>query len=490
MTGRTYRLEPRDATGIFLGLGAAECALLGSGMVATLLLRLGGAPILLSAAPALATSGLAKLRLGGHPLYHWLPLVLQWSSTGFTGRRRWRGPLPLLPLAGERGRPAEMPAVLRGIDIVEVPHDGRRLAAVRERRGARLTAVIAVGPMGFAGTDPAAQEALLAGWGEALANAAGTGSAVVQVGWSYNARPGALSEHRGWLESRLDTGQDTDADYASLVDEVAAFATAHETHVWITVSGTSIAGRGKPLDKAAAQLPTAVESLVTILGDAGLDVGQPLAVHGLWNLLRKRCDPFDRAEGGDAAGLAERMGLLGQHNGRPLAVDPAWSELRMDGAWHRTYWIETWPRRPMPADWLAGFLTSLRCATLTVVHRPIDPARSHRRIEGQLVKLSAHRARKEEKARRVTEADRRTEEAAQELEAELTSGYAELLYLGLVDVAAATVEDLDNRSHEVELAARAAQLGLRVLHGRQDVAWAASLPFGLTEPGALDLMGL
>jgi hypothetical protein len=33
-------------------------------------------------------------------------------------------------------------------------------------------------------------------------------------------------------------------------------------------------------------------------------------------------------------------------------------------------------------------------------------------------------------------------------------------------------------------------MGLRVLHGRQDVAWAASLPFGLAEPGLLEVAGL
>jgi hypothetical protein len=31
---------------------------------------------------------------------------------------------------------------------------------------------------------------------------------------------------------------------------------------------------------------------------------------------------------------------------------------------------------------------------------------------------------------------------------------------------------------------------LRVLHGRQDVAWAAALPFGLVEPGLLEVMGV
>jgi hypothetical protein len=89
----------------------------------------------------------------------------------------------------------------------------------------------------------------------------------------------------------------------------------------------------------------------------------------------------------------------------------------------------------------------------------------------------------------VTEVELRTEQAVHELESELASGYLETLYLGLVCVTAPTIEDLDVRCQTVEQAARAAQMGLRLLHGRQDVAWAATLPLGLVEPGALELMG-
>lgn len=127
---------------------------------------------------------------------------------------------------------------------------------------------------------------------------------------------------------------------------------------------------------------------------------------------------------------------------------------------------------------------------MTVLYRPVDPERSRRRVDGQLVKLSAHRARKEDKARRVTETDRRTEQAAHDLEAELAAGYAEMLYLGLVCVSAPTRDGLEAECRAVEHGARAAQLGLRVLHGRQDRAWAAALPFGLASPDLSDEVGL
>jgi hypothetical protein len=171
-------------------------------------------------------------------------------------------------------------------------------------------------------------------------------------------------------------------------------------------------------------------------------------------------------------------------------METAWSSVRIDGAFHRAYWVESWPRRPVPAGWLQGFLAGGESMVMTVVHRPVDPARSDRRIDSQLVKLGAHRARKEQKSRRVTEADRRAEQAMQDLESELASGYGETVYLGLITVTAPSLAELEDQCRVVEQAARSAQLGLRVLHGRQDVAWAASLPLGLTEPGPLELVGL
>jgi hypothetical protein len=238
-----------------------------------------------------------------------------------------------------------------------------------------------------------------------------------------------------------------------------------------------------------------VDDVRGALTDAGVEVGEPLAVADLWRLLRRRVDPEAVVHAGAGAGardrgsLAARMGLVGAEVG-PLALDVSWNAVRIDGGWHRVYWVEAWPRRPVPADWLAGFLADLGSATMTVLHTPVDPARSQRRIDSQLVKLSAHRARKEDHARRVTETEYRAEQAVHDLEAELASGHAEVLYLGLVCVTGTSFDDLDRRCRDVEQAARAAQLVLRVLHGRQDVAWTASLPVALTTPGLTDVMGL
>jgi hypothetical protein len=173
-----------------------------------------------------------------------------------------------------------------------------------------------------------------------------------------------------------------------------------------------------------------------------------------------------------------------------MAVATAWSQMQVDTTFHRTFWVSSWPRRPVSSDWLSGFLAAGARRAMTVVHFPIDPSTSQRRIESQLAKLAAHKERKHEKDRRVTEEDLRTEDAVHALEQEVASGHSEVLYLGLLTVSAPSLDALDEASRHVVQSARSHGLGLRVLHGRQDAAWAATLPFGLADPGLLEVIGL
>ena len=63
-------------------------------------------------------------------------------------------------------------------------------------------------------------------------------------------------------------------------------------------------------------------------------------------------------------------------------------------------------------------------------------------------------------------------------EAELNSGFAEYRYLALIDVAARTLEELDELSNAYVDVAAACGLEIRALDGRHDAAWACSLPIG------------
>ena len=192
-----------------------------------------------------------------------------------------------------------------------------------DRRAGRLTAVLVVEGAQFACQDTGAQDALLASWGDVLGGTAATGSPVVQIGWSDAATMSGLAEHRRWADDRLAEVDGTIGDpasYQDLLAEMTGLATAHETVVWITVAGAQVRdGHGKPLERAAAHLPAAVDNLTAALTAAGLHTAGPLPAVGLWRLLRARIDPDDEIArpnpGGRVPGRAARSG--GRHQRRP-----------------------------------------------------------------------------------------------------------------------------------------------------------------------------
>jgi hypothetical protein len=164
----------------------------------------------------------------------------------------------------------------------------------------------------------------------------------------------------------------------------------------------------------------------------------------------------------------------------PLAVESQWRDVRVDGAYHRTWWIGTWPRLAVPPAWLEPFLSGGGVTrSMTVYFQPVPTHQSRRRIERDLVKLESDAITKEDKGRRVDARHQRATQALLDREEELVAGYPEMGYAGLVTVSARTRDELDEHAEIVEQLARETGMDLRVLDGRQDIAWAAALPLGL-----------
>ncbi len=117
--------------------------------------------------------------------------------------------------------------------------------------------------------------------------------------------------------------------------------------------------------------------------------------------------------------------------------------------------------------------------TVTVVLVPVSTHQSRRRIERDLVKLESDASAKEDKGRRIDARHRRATQALLDREEELVAGYPEMAYAGLVTVSARDLEELDEHGEIIEQLARENGMDLRLLDARQDLAWAAALPFGL-----------
>ncbi|HET7718642.1 MAG TPA: SCO6880 family protein, partial [Acidimicrobiales bacterium] len=178
--------------------------------------------------------------------------------------------------------------------------------------------------------------------------------------------------------------------------------------------------------------------------------------------------------------LVDRLAHLAAPSAGPLALEVSWRHVRVDGAWHRTFWVAGWPRLAVGPCWLEPFLCGAGVTrTMTVLHVPVSAHQSRRRIERDLVRLESDASTKESQGRRVDARHQRATQALLERENEIVAGYAEVAYLGLVTVTAADEETLEEHSEIVEQLAREAGMELRVLDARQDTAWAAALPLGL-----------
>jgi hypothetical protein len=257
----------------------------------------------------------------------------------------------------------------------------------------------------------------------------------------------------------------------------------HDAVVAVTVARDRLRRRRDLGDNAASQLQralgTAVDGLVRSLRSAGLHPARPLDARGLQRLLRMRIDPVARASTPARGRLVDRLGLVTATSAGPLVVETSWRHVRIDAVWHRTYWIACWPRIEVPASWLEPFMAGSITRAVTVVFAPVPTHQSRRRIERDLVKLESDAATKEDQGRRVDARHRRATDTLLDREQELVAGYPEMAYAGLVTVTDWSGDELEEQCEIVEQLARESGIELRVLDGRQDVAWAAALPFGL-----------
>ena len=61
----------------------------------------------------------------------------------------------------------------------------------------------------------------------------------------------------------------------------------------------------------------------------------------------------------------------------PMVVEREWAHTRIDGAFHRSYRVASWPQLPVGSHWLGELLTTTRSIrTVTVVLEPVPMGRA------------------------------------------------------------------------------------------------------------------
>ena len=484
----TYRFGPVERRGLLGPVRCGQALAVGAGAL-TAVVALDTAPsaagawaAIVALCAALVTS---TVPVAGRTLEEWSPVAGQYVLRRARGRLGFRSPAPLRGMRRRPGAGATVvdpepapPPALRGVSILAIEYGERRLGALSERRGSRLTLALACRVPSFALLDPETQERRLARWGLVLAGAAGT--AIRRIQWVERTAPAQGDELARWLHDARDPaiplrGAAMIDSYLELIGRSAQVTHDHEILIAVQVdAGRGRERRGPALEgtlvEEATRVARALEAAeVVVLG--ALSPGQ------LARVLRTAFDPFCRAELAALETVDQERDGLSATNAWPLAAAEAWDHYRSDGAHHATYWIAGWPRIEVSAMFMDALLGSSSVArTVAVSFEPIPPQRSTREVEAAITRDRADSELRHRFGQSETARHRQAHEAAIRREAELAAGHCEVRLAGFVTVTGRDPDELRRSSATVLEQAARARLELHRMYGQQADAFTFTLP--------------
>lgn len=452
-----YRFAATDRTGWLLGLSGAQCVILAVGLTAA------GVLLPMSAPAALALVVLAAVvaftSWDDQPGYAHLATRGRWAARRATGRTAWISPAPLHRPAA---RTLQVPAGFGRLRIWSTA--GTTAVAVIEDRGEHsFTALIPVGGRPLSLRDAGEQQQVLAGWGDVLGALSSSRNPIVRVTVSEWAGPAADLTAPDHHDA---PNEDAARAYRELVADAAPASRRHESVLAVTVRPPR-SRRGTPRLGGVAAAVEHARLLAQRLDTLGLDPRPPLTAGELARLLRTRLDPHTRAVAAPAVRSAG-----------PMSQRAAWDHVRVDASVHATYWVAEWPRLPVPATWLEPLvLHTGGIRTFTILFEPVNARDSARRVRRDATRIHADERQRQRGGWRIDAAHHRTRDEINEREAELAAGYAELDYLGLLTVTAATAGQLEASCRSVEDTAAQTGVELRRLNGNHHHVLPAAVGF-------------
>ncbi|MBB4963518.1 SCO6880 family protein [Saccharothrix violaceirubra] len=453
------RFSKRRSDGVLWGKSASQLVCL----VVALFTAVAGAWVVAGVLVAVAL-----VPVCGRPLVDFAPILLAQVVTRVTGEHEYRGgPFRLLP--GEPGLDGpRLPGDLARLRFGAYSVGDRELGVVYEGDGG-VTAAVEVRAETFALLDAADRARLVIGLGAVLNAVCRADSPIVRVQLLHRVVPDAGGDiRRDWEMHGNRDNPTASAVYEELLDDGGV---RHESFLVLRLdprrAGARITAAGGGDDGAAAVLFTEVVRVARGLRSAGLTVLGWVPPRGLGYLVRSAFDPS--AKDVDP-GLCH-----------PMATSTSRSHYATDGAVHRTWWIDEWPRTEagVPAGFLEPVLLgSTAPRTVSLVLEPLPARKAQTRIAVEAGADDARETLNRRIDRRTTRADRREAEDVHRREAELVDGFGHFRFLGFVSVTAPTTAELEVRAGLVEAALDEAAVEPRVLYWEQDQGfWAAALPF-------------
>lgn len=456
-----YRFGPLERRGVVAGWRGGQLGLIAAALVASVLV-IRALPSVAGAACAVVLVGAAVAAatwpIAGRSAEEWAPDALR-HATSTIGRstKRRRGPFSTLSV---------LP--------VDVGGANTHAAVVRDAATRRFTCVLPASATGFVLLGEDEKEARVAAWSGLLAALARQGSAVHRLQWVARSLPDDGTEARRYLADAavLAPGHAARRSYRTLLEHEQPAAHVHEVFLSVTIDSTrsarAVRGAGGGDVGACAVLLREAASMRRLLSDAGIDAGAVLGPAGFDTAVRRA---FEASPGPPGAG---RTGVWPW----PMAAEPSWSCLRVDGTWHATYWVAEWPRRDVGPDFLGPLLVSDVRRTMSLVMEPMSALEAARHVEQARTADIADAELRRRGGFLSTARRTREEEVLVHRERELAEGHAHYRFAGYVTVSAADPEALDVACGRTEQAAGRAGLELRRCYGDQDRAFACTLPLG------------
>ena len=445
--GSRYRFGPRERGGALAGWRAGQIVTVAVGLVfGVLVLRWEPTAAGVAAAIGILVlyGALATVPVAGRTGDEWLPVVVCWGArrSGPWGAKR----------AGRIG-------ALRGLRLLRA--DWRDMGVVHDRAGRTLTAALSLRGGSFALLGADEQDRRVGAWASVLSSLAREGSPVHRVQWVAASFPDDGQGVRSYLAAEAATGTASacTASYDALLSDMDSHTCVHHVVLAVQVRLT------RSVEVGCAALAREVGSLVRLLADADVPVESVLSADDLAQQLVRTYEPHAVVPGATPA-----------RDHWPMAMEETWSEVRVDGMVHATFWVAEWPRIEVRSDFLAPMLLGSARSTLAVVMEPLGPDTAVRKVEASRTADLADAELRRRGGFMSTARHACESEVLVRREAELAEGHASFRYSGYVTVSAPSREELETARDAVLHAAGQSRLALRRLYGDQASAYTCTLP--------------
>jgi hypothetical protein len=454
----TYSVGTGSSSGIWLGLGTIQVAVLGVGLLAAILAFTLGVPPWLATAPVLAAIPLSALRVGGRPALDWLaPLAGHHGGTA-TGTARWRAVIPNLPAATSGDVRLRVPNEFGRPRVATCP-DNPSIGMITDTSTGTVTVIFDVcGVDRFPLLDPAERDGLIAGWGDALAVLADTDEALVRLQLIERSHPADVTG----MPYPDEPQQRDSLDWR---DEIATLATPHQTRL---VAQWTFPRLDSP---ALAVIAARCQMLCRSLLSARL-LARPLSTsEAIAEITTALTGHPSHTAGSDICG--------------PVSRRNDWTYVAVDDRLHRTFAVSGWPSTPVGAAWLSPLLLAAPIGvtrTVSLHLERVHPAAAARVARTRRAKAALDQADRARFGMTSSAALENTQASGVAMDTELAAGYRTHRLTGVVTVSGDSLGDLEEAGRVLRQAAAVCRLELRPLHGQHDVALAATAPLCRLRP--------